>query len=314
MPRHLSRKRFVLRAEVHERVTMPNFLIIGAQKAGTTSLYYYLKQHPQIYMSPIKEPHFFDGEGAGQDAGRPVRGLRPEITTIEEYRTLFQGATKETAIGEASPSYLYIPEAPERIRYHVPEVNLIAVLRNPVERAYSAFLHTVRSGREPLTDFSEALREEEGRIRGNWHAIYHYKNRGFYYGQLKRYQETFGRERIGVYLYEELNRNPAGMAQDIFRFLGVDEGFVPNVSVRYNASGVPRNKVVSILLERSRKATPVLKRFLPFGIRQNLKGMIYAKPPPPLSAEVRRGLIEVYREDILRLQELIGRDLSKWLE
>ncbi len=296
-------------------MTLPNFLIIGAQKAGTTSLYYYLKQHPQVYMSPVKEAHFFDqDEGEKPNFRGPGRSSTPPITSIEDYRALFRGVTDETAVGEATPSYIYIPGAPERIRRRIPDAKLIAVLRNPTDRAYSAFLHTVRSGREPLTDFARALGEEEARIRENWHPVFHYKQRGFYYDQLRRYFDAFGPDRIGVYLYEDLRTNPLGVLRDIFGFLGVeDETFVPEMSVEYNVSGVPRNKAVHSLVRKANALTPALKRILPFGLRQRIKGRVFAKPPP-LPVEQRMELVELYREDILKLEGLIGRDLSGWLE
>ena len=295
-------------------MTLPNFLVIGAQKAGTTSLYYYLKQHPRIYMSPVKEAHFFDADEGEQPNFRgPGRSSTPPITSIEEYRALFRGVTGETAVGEATPSYIYTPEAPARIRRRLPGAKLIAVLRNPTDRAYSAFLHTVRSGREPLPDFARALGEEEARIRENWHPVFHYKHRGFYSDQLGRYFDAFGRDRVRVYLYEDLSEDPLGVLRDIFGFLGVDETFVPDTSVEYNASGVPRNRAVRSLVKSTNALAPALKRFLPFGLRQRIKGRLFAKPPP-LLPEVREDLVEAYRPDVLRLQGLIGRDLSGWLE
>src|ERR687894_3261543 len=115
-------------------MTMPNFFIIGAQKAGTTSLYYYLKQHPQIYMSPRKEPHFF--KGMHSELRKSGRGL-PPVTDLGDYQALFRGVTDEKAIGEASASYLYSPKAPALIKSSIPDAKLIAVLRNPADRAYS---------------------------------------------------------------------------------------------------------------------------------------------------------------------------------
>src|SRR3712207_4104321 len=131
-------------------MTLPNFLVIGAMKSGTTALYYYLEQHPEIYMSPVKEPNFFSQENAADT-----------VTHIGTYEQLFKGASGKKAIGEASHSYLYEPRAAAEIRRYVPKVKLIAILRNPIDRAYSHFLHMVRSGTEPLDDFAQALREEE---------------------------------------------------------------------------------------------------------------------------------------------------------
>src|SRR5918994_33933 len=190
-------------------MTMPNFFIVGAQKAGTTSLYHYLNQHPDVFMSPRKEPFFFDrelnahGEVVKQEFGGPGDQQAPKYVNIREYEALFAGAKGEKAIGEASPLYIYAPGTAERIKRYVPEAKLIALLRNPADRAYSAFLHAVRIGREPLSDFAQALREEDDRIWYNWHYQFHYRNRGLYYAQLKRYFEVFGREKVGIWLYED---------------------------------------------------------------------------------------------------------------
>ncbi len=293
-------------------MTMPNFFVVGAQKCGTTSLYYYLDQHPEVYMSPVKEPHFFDyDEGEMPDFGGPSVPP-PGITSMGEYQALFEGVRDEVAVGEASPTYLYLPGTEERLRRHAPGAKAIAVLRDPAERAYSAFLHTVRSWREPLDDFSRALREEDGRIRDGWHPLFHYRSRGFYHGQIERYLWAFGEDRVRVYLYEDLRDKPLRVLQDAFRFLGADASFVPNTSTRYNASGIPRNKTVSAMMRRANVLTPALKKILPPAVRQRIKGRIFAKAPP-LRQDDRRELVEGYREDILKLQDLLGRDLSRWL-
>ena len=298
-------------------MTMPNFLVIGAMKAGTTALYSFLKQHPQVYMSPIKEPNFFafEGEKVSFRAPQDQNGInRTSVTHIDAYRALFRGVTNEKAVGEASHWYLYSPKAPGRIRHHVPKAKLIAVLRDPVERAYSQYLFFVRDGQEPLTDFARALREEDTRIRNNW-AFGHYVSRGFYHAQLRRYFDAFDSSQIKVYLYEDLSADPIGMLRDTFHFLEVEEAFVPEISARPNVSGVPNNKVVHALLTRPRRIKAVLKPHLPSRLLRfasNLRDRNLSKPQ--LAPEVRRQMIEMYREDILKLQDLIDRDLSKWLE
>jgi len=261
---------------------IPNFLVIGAAKAGSTSLYAYLNQHPQIYMSPLKEANFFAVEGeklAFCGPGDQDYINRFSITDIKEYCDLFQKVSDEIAIGEVSPLYLYSSKAPERIQHYIPDAKLIAVLRNPVARAYSAFLHLVRDRREPLRDFAQALQEESARIANHWEFIWHYQQAGFYYVQLQRYFARFSPEQISVYLFEDFNLKPVEMLQDVFRFLGVDETFMTDASMKHNASVMPGNL-----------------------------------SKPPLTIEVRQQLIGVYREDIYRLQELIQRDLSHWLE
>lgn len=260
--------------------TLPNFLIIGAAKAGTTSLYRYLEQHPQIYMSPIKEPNFFALEGEPLDFRGPDDKLYIEqfsVTERESYGALFEAAGPEQAVGEASALYLYSPQAPARICRYVPGVKMIAVLRHPVDRAYSAFLHLLRDAREPLPSFEAALEAEAVRIRGGWEHIWHLRRMGFYGEQLTRYYRYFGREQIRVYLYEELQRAPEEVIADMFEFLGVDPGFRPDRSVRYNEPGM------------------------------------LSEAQPPVPPAVRQRLLASYRSDILCLQKLIDKDLGSWL-
>jgi hypothetical protein len=269
-------------------LTMPNFFIVGAQKAGTTSLYHYLNQHPQVYMSPRKEPHFF--EGMHSEFRRPGRRSTP-VSTLAEYQALFEVASDERAIGEASASYLYSPRAPGLIKDSVPDARIIAILRNPADRAYSNFLYCVQVGREPLGNFAEALQAEEARTRDKWGPLWYYKQKGFYYAQVKRYFDTFGRDRVGVWLYEDLRNDTFGILGEVFRFLGIDERFVPDASFEYNPSGIPR---VGRLYTGVRKLTArnpaLVERVLPARLRGYVKSRILVKPPP-FPPEVRRQLI-----------------------
>lgn len=304
---------------------MPNFLIIGAPKAGTTSLYNYLKKHPQIYLPKYKEPHFFsfEGESGGFD-GPGEQNLLDRLTTdLQTYQSLFDRVTNEITIGEASTSYLYIPKASERIKYYIPDVKLIAILRHPVERAYSHYLHHRKGGNEVLLDFDKAIREETGK-RKNWSPFWHYKTIGFYYAHLKLYFETFDRNQIRIYLYEDLTKDPVKLIQDITTFLSVDSNWIPKLSEKYNVSGlsqIPKNEKVHELLTQENSIKSFLKLLLPFELRQKLKKQVQNinnyKPEqpykPPLLPEVRQALIAEYRDDILQLQGLLGRDLSNWL-
>jgi Sulfotransferase domain. len=299
-------------------MTMPNFLIIGAAKSGTTSLYYYLKQHPQIYMSPIKEPRFFAFDGIKMDFRGPGdRELNCQtITEIEAYRALFQAASNETAIGEASTLYIYNPRVPERVRHYVPNMKLIAILRNPVEQAYSSFMRLARDGLEPLTDFAEAIQQEENRIYNHWSFTWHYKQRGFYYIQLKRYFDLFDPDQIRIYLHEDFYNDQVGVLQDIFRFLGLDDTFVPDVSLKHNVSGLPRSRILHTFFAGPGMIKFALERIIPEKVRWRIRiGLIHRNLTKlTLLPDVRRQLIQDYREDILKLQGLIQRDLSGWLE
>ncbi|MGK7947882.1 MAG: sulfotransferase [Xenococcaceae cyanobacterium] len=300
-------------------MTMPNFLIIGAAKAGTTALYHYLQQHPQIYMSPHKEPRFFALEGQPLDFRGPGDKTRFKfVTDLDSYRALFDGVSHQIAIGEASPWYLYVPQAGERIKHYLPQVKLIAILREPVARAYSNYTHALREGLEPLEDFALAMDAESERISQNWSYRWHYQQKGFYYGQLKHYFNLFDREQIRVYLYDDFIRNPVSLLQDIFRFLEVEDSFIPDLSRKHNVSGIPRNVALDQFLIRDTRPKRVLKRLFPAKIlRQQLKNKIMElnlRPKPPLEPKAKKRFQQVYREDILQLQKLIQRDLSRWLE
>ncbi|PLS85534.1 MAG: sulfotransferase [Actinobacteria bacterium] len=286
---------------------MPNFLVIGAAKSGTTALYRYLNEHPQVYMSPVKETNFFALEGERLDFRGPrdrevlERSVNvSSVTGLEAYRGLFGGVSGEKAIGEASPLYLYSPKAPGRIRRYVPEAKLVAVLRDPVERAYSGFLMMRACGREPIADFASALREEGRRAKDNWEHSWHYKRMGFYHAQLKRYYDAFDRGQIRVYLHEDLDADTLGTLQNLFGFLGVDGTFVPDISVRHNASGARENGALPVSpAELNPRNAGLEERDLP------------GPQPPP---EVRSSLAAEYREDILKLQDLVRRDLSGWMQ
>jgi hypothetical protein len=298
-------------------MTMPNFVVIGAAKSGTTSLYHYLDQHPDVYMSPVKEPNFFALEGEKADfrgPGADERINRWSVTDLDAYRRLFEGASDEKALGEASPLYLYSEKAAERIKHHVPEAKLIVVLRNPADRAYSSFLHVVLNGREPYKDFARALEAEDERIRANWDWVWHYKNMGFYHEQLSRYFEAFGPEQVQVHLYEDLNRDPNGVVRKTYEFLGVDASFVPRDPPRYNVTGVPRSKLLNDLLRKKNPLKSAVRPFLPKKFRRRLlidmQNRILVKPPFP--EDVRGQLVAGFTEDLSKLQELIGRDLSGW--
>jgi hypothetical protein len=312
-------------------MTMPNFFVVGAQKAGTTSLYHYLDQHPEVFMSPAKEPFFFDheidstGRLVRQRFGRRSLARKPRFADIQEYQALFEGAKDEKAVGEASPLYIYAPGTARRIKHYVPEAKIVVILRNPADRAYSAFLYALRMGVEPLIDFRRVLQEEERRIQNNWHYVYRYRDRGFYYRQVKSFYEVFGPEKVGVWLYEDLREDPQEVASGVFRFLGVDASFVPDTSTRHNPARVPKNAISRAAIKFMNGAFPVVKKVVPsssvrvrdqwdFKMRQLVNSRLFSEEPTPLDPKIRASLIEDYRKDVLKLQDLIGQDLSSWLE
>lgn len=294
---------------------LPNFIIIGAAKSGTTALYHYLKQHPQIYLSPIKETEFFAFEGDELNFKGPGDLPRATITNFVDYQAQFQSVVNEVAIGEASPVYIYSSKAPERIKNYLPDVKLIAILREPIARAYSQYLMFIRDQREPLRDFAQAIEEEKNRREQGWAWGWRYLELGFYYTQLKRYFDIFNSEQIRVYLYDDLQDNPTRVIKDICTFLNVDTKFSPDMSFKPNISGVPQNKLLHSFLRNPNVFKDLLKPFLSAKLRKrlrlNLQNSNLSKPE--LKPEVKEQLLPIFREDILQLQDLIQRDLSPWL-
>lgn len=300
----------------------PTFLVIGAAKAGTTSLYEYLKLHPQVFMSSVKETNFFALESRGYEGfwhGYALSGPRKPrqvVDTWDKYEELFRDAHKAKAVGEVCPSYLYVPEVPARVRHYLPEAKIIAIFRNPVDRAYSHYLYYMRDGREKQDSFLAALQEEEARARKGYVTTWSYVGMGYYHAQIMRYLEHFDRSQVRLYLFEDLHADPNGLLEDICRFIDVDPSLL-NVSLeRHNPSGLPRSRFLQNILIRNN----LLKRALGPLISPSRKQWLQARlqrfnlrSAPPMPPDAREYLISVYREDILKLQELIGRDLSHWL-
>jgi hypothetical protein len=316
-----------------EPVSMPNFFLVGASKAGTTSLYHYLAQHPQIFMSPIKEPHFLADEVRKENFDEEKRekierwelalrqylqGTMAErfpsgpVSDWPDYLTLFQFAGDRPAIGEASPCYLWSKTAPRNIAARFPGAKVVMVLRNPAERAFAQHLHTLSFASAPIS-FREhmemALRSTTRQIG----ELYPFLEFGLYGEQVERYLNLFERDRIRIFLYEEFENDPLSMMRNIFRFLRVDETFVPDMSERHMTSGVPRSFVLRRFLRQSgawRVASAV-----PPGLRRMIRPAVL-RPRATMTLEPfdRARLVDLYRDDIQKLSTLLGRNLSGWLD
>ena len=298
-------------------MSMPNFIVLGAGKAGTQSVYNYLMEHPEIYMSPTKETNFFALNGRQPDFKGPPDPINQySVASIETYQALFDRVTDEKAIGEVSPLYLYSAEAPANIKQAIPNAKLIVILRNPVDRAFSTYLFLRARLTETITDFSDALNREETRIEQNWPWPWHYKNLGFYHKQLQRYYDLFDPAQIKIYLYEDFRADNIAIVQDMYEFLGVDANFVPDVSLQYNFSGLPKNKLLQYVLTGPNPIQSALRPLMPTKLRRKIVSRIKRKnlTKPSLAPEVRRQLVDYYREEMIQLQQLLDRDLSHWMQ
>lgn len=306
-------------------MTLPNFLILGAPKCGTTSLYSYLAQHPDVFMCFPKEPTFFGHEGdvglfSGPGDNNEIYRTRV-VTRLEAYTKLFNGANAHKAVGEASTFYLYLPNAPLTIKKYIPHAQMFGVLRNPADRAYSNYLHLARQLRETLS-FTEALNEEPNRIKNNYFELWHYKSMGFYYQQVKRYFDTFGRNQVHIYLHEDIQTDMLAIVQQIFEILGLDSTFVPNMSKKWNVGYMPKSPMREKVYYKLKHVTKFIAKHAPWRLRSPIeKSMEFIAhlerpvhvPRPPIPQDTRAALLEEYRDDILRLQDLLRRDLTHWL-
>jgi hypothetical protein len=297
-------------------MTMPNFLIIGAPKGGTTTLHYVLEQHPELYMCPVKEAGFFWAYGEEVRLYGPGAELLKYrvFNDLGRYQKLFEGVTTQKAIGEASVRYLSHPRSPGLIHQFIPQAKLIVSLRQPAERAFSSFTRSLRDGLEPSSDFAEALEQERKGLRDQW-TFGHYLDKGFYYADLSRYLEYFERRQLHISLMEDLKDNPVELMHSLFRFLEVDDTFTPDMSHQHNVSGVIRNPILRTLWTRSGKLRSAIRPLFSERVRHNFsEWVIQDVEKVRFSPELRAELTEYYRQDIEHLQDLIGRDLSHWLK
>jgi len=295
----------------------PDFLVIGAARAGTTALYSYLKQHPSIFMPTAKEPNFFAFEGQDLDCKGPGADyINNSRNTLEAYGALFADAPEGALLGEASPLYLFAEQAPRRIHHHIPDVPMVAILRNPIEQAYSHFMYATKQRIEPLESFTEALHQEEARLADGWQPLFGYSSFPRYATQLQRFYDLFPKEQILIRTYEDFQTAPQEVLHDIFAHIGADTAFVPDMSHRPNAGGVPKNRLFQDFLMKPNPITRAIGLVVPQEARLKIRDQLARlnlKGDTEMPKEARIILIERLAAEIHAVQRLIGRDLSHWL-
>lgn len=293
---------------------VPDFLIVGAAKAGTTALHSYLAQHPAIAVSDPKETFYFtrsEIEHCSQVGGEYA--LRPIPQTPADYARCFKSAEPAAIRGESCVAYLYFPEAAARIHAANSACKIVLLLRDPAERAFSNYLHHVRDGLEPAA-FAVGLERWPARQRAGWWFGFDYLGGSRYGEQLARFQACFPAAQLRVLWYDDFRRAPEQACRAIFDFLGVRADVPIDTRAELNVSIVPRPGWQP-LHRALRRAWPLLRRT--FG-RQRATSLADAlrRPTsyrPVLSSEDRATVQRALRSDIERLQELTGRDLQSWL-
>lgn len=292
---------------------LPNFFIVGVAKSGTSSLFHYLGQHPQIYLSSVRAPNFFGlGDQPIPTYCGPVKHHHVKASTLADYQALFQNAQDAIALGEGSSFFNFTSRAAERIHGYVPWAKLIIILRQPADRAYSQYLYARRVGWEPSHTFQNALDEEERRKSESWFPFLCYQQSSMYAATLRIFYALFPTKQIHVILFDDFRQYPVNVMSELYRFLGVDPDFIPDVSVNHNPASIglfpwlcsPHN-------ERSARHL----RFVPKQLRRALFRQMSCinVRPSSLYPRIRAKLTQRCRMDILATQKIIVRDLSDWL-
>ncbi len=301
----------------------PDFIVIGAGKSGTTALNKYLEQHREIFMATQKEPNFFALESVDINDYEIEESREYHLQSVYEkdkYLDLFKGARRNQVLGEISNLYLNSEIACQSIKGYVPDAKLIALLRQPTDRLYSRYLHLVREESVPKEGWDELFDKQT-----IWWRRPDLIKEGFYYRHLKTYFDTFPREQIRVYLYDDFRDDPAAILRDIFRFIGVNEKEPIDTDLVVNKSGRRKDNLFNKLLGQNGAMINLSKTVLP-GMHENLKNnrrvvkylnkarnryLESERMPSELRSKITN---EIYREDIENLGKLLGRDLSSWLQ
>jgi hypothetical protein len=301
----------------------PNLFIVGAPKSGTTSLYEYLKGHPQVFMSAVKEPCYFATDLAFDRSGNFLVYERDAAL----YQELFADAGDAQLVGEGSTRYLYSHSAPALIHRASPDARIIAMLRNPVDMIQSLHAHKLAGGTEDLASLEEALDAEADRAAGRRLPEFSnpklatYRDRARYGEQLPRWFDEFGRDRVRVIIFEDMVRDTPGEFRALLEFLGVDPTYAPESFMAHNAAHGTRSPLVRRLV-RGRVA-----QWLAWGVLPRIIGATRTRsmaqrfghsrmnrrtvPRGKLTPELRRRLEDDFTPDVARLSSLLGRDMSQ---
>ncbi|HEY0561070.1 MAG TPA: sulfotransferase [Frankiaceae bacterium] len=300
----------------------PQFVIAGAPKAGTTALHAALATHPGLYLSPVKEPKYYLTDGrppprSGQRGPGDAHSAREWVWRRADYLALFDAAPEDAVRGESTPFYLYDRAAHARLAADVPDVKVIVVVRDPVDRAWSNWVHLRADGLEPEADFAAAVRQEPRRIDRGWAPFWHYRSLGRYGEQLRDLYRHVPRDQVFLLRYRQLVDTPGETLDRVSRFLGVAAGVahaVPPENVKPYVADTPRHRA----LARLARAGAAVGAYFPPQLWRQAAGPLIAAlhagkvPRPPLPVDVRREVLDPLLPDIALLEELTGESFADW--
>tara|TARA_B100000780_G_scaffold161416_1_gene112791 strand:- start:181 stop:1083 length:903 start_codon:yes stop_codon:yes gene_type:complete len=297
-----------------KNINLPNLLIVGAAKCGTTSLHNYLKQHPDIFMSKQKEPHFLINSDIGEDR------IHKAITVLEDYEDMFKTDSIYKYKGESSVMYLAFPEFSIKNikKYLDPDVKIIIMLRNPVERAFAGYLHNLRYNPSENLSFEEAFEKSEARYYQERDITpdTRYLHVGNYYSQVESFMSMFN-DNVLVIMYEDYVNDIDLCLANVFDFLDIDKISV-DTSRRHMVGGwIFKRKFLRNLLIPKNNFKSLIKSFLPNkkirkAIKQKIMNMSTVENPS-ISKDMHKKLTEYYRKDIDNLSKLLNKELNCWI-
>ena len=303
------------------RSPRPDFLIVGAPKAGTTALHSALARHPQVFTTTPKEPKYWlcgDAPPPHWVGPGDAHSQQEWIWRRRDYDALFVPARDDQVRGESTPFYLWSRPAHRRIAEHLPGVRLIAVVRDPIDRAYSNWMHLWSDGLEPVSDFEEAFARQSDRVDAGWAPFWRYRDLGLYGEQLRHLFDYVAREQVLVVRYRDIVDDPAGAIDKVCAFIGIEPGHVetiPQDNARSFAGAGVRSRVVGTAIRTGAR----LGQFAPPEVWRRasvpLTSVLQAGGAhrPKLSAEARERLVPNFADDIDLLSDLTGDDFGDWL-
>jgi len=302
-------------------VKVPGFLVVGAPKAGTSSLYQYLQEHPEIYLPKQKELHYWSSEALSENTLGPgdQAALPNVVTTWRDYCRRYEAATLEKQLGDVSPSYLYfynrvIPE----LKRKLPAVKIIIILRDPIERACSNYLHQQRLTYETLS-FTEALDCEVNRAAEGYSDFWRYTGHSCYFAACEAYVRAFGLANVHFITFEELRNSPADVMTNVFSFLGVDETCLPdNLDSAYNSGGRYKASLLMRFFMRPNRLKSYFHGRLSEKSIQAYRSLklkftaVRSLPIPEIPSELRAKLSRIFKDDVEALSANYNVNVKLW--
>ena len=303
------------------RDSRPDALIIGAPKAGTSALHAALARHPDVYASPIKEPKYYmccDAPPPAYCGPGDAHSQREWIWRRDQYAALFAAAPEGSVRLESTPFYLYLPSARQRIAEELPDAKLVVIVRDPIDRAYSNWMHLWVDGLEPIPDFVEAWHAEDERVAAGWAPFWHYRRLGHYGEQLADLLSRVDRERVLVLRYWQLVSKPTETLDRVARFVGIPDGHLENVPPDNSRPFVEPGLRTALLSRTIRAGAAAGRYFEPQVWRRASRPLTRAlqhggvDKRPKLSLEQRTSLLSACDPDISLLEEVLGESFEDW--